>query len=300
MKQNQLGKSELFVSEIGLGCMSFQSEQQQTGTRVIEEAIDRGINFFDTADLYEYGLNEQLVGSALKGKRQDIILATKVGNRWNEDKQGWHWDPSKSYIKTAVKESLQRLQTDYLDLYQLHGGTIEDPIDETIEAFEELQKEGLIRYYGISSIRPNVIREYTKKSNIVSVMMQYSIFDRRPEEEMLNFLHENEISVIARGPVARGLLTDKWQKKVVENGYLDYSKAEVETLIEKIETLPVPLLSTALSYVLTPKAVATAIPGARTVEQLEEIVNAYEETLSNEQREQIKAWAKASVYEAHR
>lgn len=91
-------------------------------------------------------------------------------------------DPSKAYIKEAVKKSLTRLKTDYIDLYQLHGGTIEDNIDETIEAFEELKQEGVIRYYGISSIRPNVIKEYVKKSNIVSIMMQFSLFDRRPEE----------------------------------------------------------------------------------------------------------------------
>src|SRR5699024_6403991 len=94
------------------------------------------------------------------------------------------WDPSKKHIKTAVKQSLQRLHTDYIDLYQLHGGTIDDPIDETIEAFEELKTEGLIREYGISSIRPNVIKQYIEKSSIRSVMMQYNLLDRRPEETM--------------------------------------------------------------------------------------------------------------------
>ncbi|BBP90484.1 hypothetical protein BsIDN1_41020 [Bacillus safensis] len=90
----------------------------------------------------------------------------------------------------------------------MHGGTIDDPIDETIEAFEELVEEGVIRYYGISSIRPNVIKEYAKKSNIVSVMMQYSLLDRRPEE-WFSLLEEQSISVVARGPLAKGLLTEK-------------------------------------------------------------------------------------------
>ena len=141
-----------------------------------------------------------------------------------QDQTGWSWDPSKSYIKEAVKQSLKRLGTDYIDLYQLHGGTIEDPIDETIEAFEELKAEGYIRYYGISSIRPNVIREYVKKSNIVSVMMQYSILDRRPEEEALPLLHEHGISVVTRGPLAKGLLSDKMLEKVSQKGYQDYSQ----------------------------------------------------------------------------
>lgn len=92
-----------------------------------------------------------------------------------------------------MKESLRRLQTDYIDLYQLHGGTIEDPIDEVIEAFEELKKEGIIRHYGISSIRPNVIREYAQRSNIVSVLMEYSLLNRRPEE-WFQLLNEHQIN----------------------------------------------------------------------------------------------------------
>ena len=143
-------------------------------------------------------------------------------------KSGWRWDPSKTYIKEAVKDSLKRLNTDYIDLYQLHGGTIEDRIDETIEAFEELKTEGLIRYYGISSIRPNVIREYAAKSNMVSVMMQYSLLDRRPEETMLPLLDEHGISVVTRGSLAKGLLSEKALERVekFEKGYLDYSVAE--------------------------------------------------------------------------
>ncbi len=139
MKKRQLGNSDLFVTEMGLGCMSLGTSEKEA-LRIIDEAIDLGINFFDTADLYDYGLNEEFVGKALKGKRDQIILTTKVGNRWTEEKNGWSWDPSKNYIKAEAKESLRRLQTDYIDLYQLHGGTIEDSIDETIEAFEELKK----------------------------------------------------------------------------------------------------------------------------------------------------------------
>lgn len=105
--------------------------------------------------------------------------------------------------KRSGKRSLTRLKTDYIDLYQLHGGTIEDNIDETIEAFEELKQEGVIRYYGISSIRPNVIKEYVKKSNIVSIMMQFSLFDRRPEE-WLPLLEEHQISVVARALLPKG------------------------------------------------------------------------------------------------
>lgn len=197
VKKNRLGTSELEVSEIGFGCMSLSTELE-SAKRMIHDALDRGVTFFDTADLYQDGRNEELVGEALKGRRSEVILATKVGNRRIPGKEGWVWDPSKAYIRQAVKESLRRLQTDYIDLYQLHGGTMDDPMDETIEAFEELKQEGVIRYYGISSIRPNVIREYVRRSQIVSVMSQYSLLDRRPEETVLPMLEEAGISLIAR------------------------------------------------------------------------------------------------------
>ena len=184
MKKRKLGNSDLWVTELGLGCMSIGTDEK-AAREIIETALDEGINYFDTADLYDFGENEKIIGAALKEVREQVILATKVGNRWNTEKSGWSWDPTKSYIMEAVKQSLKRLGTDYIDLYQLHGGTIEDPIDETIEAFEELKSAGYIRQYGISSIRPNVIHEYVKKSDITSVMMQYSILDRRPEEEAL-------------------------------------------------------------------------------------------------------------------
>ncbi|MBO8172289.1 MAG: aldo/keto reductase [Bacillaceae bacterium] len=302
MKKNQLGQSDLYVTEIGLGCMTLGTDEDKA-TRIIHEALDRGVNFFDTADLYDYGQNEEIVGKALQGKRDQVILATKVGNRWNENKDGWHWDPSKAYIKEAVKESLRRLRTDYIDLYQLHGGTIDDPIDETIEAFEELKEEGWIRYYGISSIRPNVIREYVKRSNIVSVMSQYSILDRRPEEETLSLLHQNGISLIARGPVAKGLLSER----VFDNGaadYLDYSAEEVQELVEKLKGLTDSnrsITQTALRYTLAHPAVATAIPGASRPEQLIHNVQAGDVAgLTKDEIEKIRSWSKANHYQQHR
>ena len=230
MKKRKLGNSDLFVTELGLGCMSIGTEEKKA-RKIIEASLEEGINYFDTADLYDFGKNEKIVGTALKEVREHVIIATKVGNRWSQDKKGWSWDPSKSYIKEEVKQSLNRLGTDYIDLYQLHGGTINDPIEEAIEAFEELKAEGYIRYYGISSIRPNVIREYIKKSSIVSVMMQYSILDRRPEEETLPFLEEHGVSVVTRGPLAKGLLSEKMLEKVSEKGYQDYSLQELNEVL---------------------------------------------------------------------
>ncbi|MDR7075200.1 aryl-alcohol dehydrogenase-like predicted oxidoreductase [Neobacillus niacini] len=303
MKKRKLGNSDLWVTELGLGCMSIGTEER-AAREIIETALDEGINYFDTADLYDFGENEKIVGTALKEVREHVILATKVGNRWKPDQSGWSWDPSKHYIKEAVKQSLTRLGTDYIDLYQLHGGTIEDRIDETIEAFEELKSEGYIRYYGISSIRPNVIREYVKKSHIASCMMQYSILDRRPEEEALPLLHQQGISVVTRGPLAKGLLSDKMLEKVAQKGYQDYSQKE---LLEVLPALKDKLAAQrsfteiALQYNLANPAVASVITGASSPEQVRSNARAIKsQPLTKEELSLIKKISKANAYQEHR
>lgn len=137
-------------------------DDHSANSKLLHHAYNQGINYFDTADIYQNGFNETTVGKAFKEIRQQIIIATKVGNQLKPDGSGLDWNPTKTHILKSVDESLKRLQTDYIDLYQLHGGTMEDPIDETIEAFEQLKAEGKIRFYGISSIRPAVIHEYAK------------------------------------------------------------------------------------------------------------------------------------------
>ena len=264
MQYHILGTSNLKVSAISFGCMSLEQDQGQN-SHLIQKAFERGINLFDTADLYDKGNNEISVGKAIRDFRKDVILATKVGNQWKPDGSGWDWNPRKDYILRAVEGSLRRLGTDYIDLYQLHGGTIEDPIDETIEAFEQLKAEGKIREYGISSIRPNVISKYVDRSNIVSVMMQYSLLDRRPEEACLDLLAKNKISVLTRGTLAKGLLINKPARE-----YLSYSEAQV-TKMQKALAANGKALATALHYVWQHPAVASAVVGIRTVQQLEDI-----------------------------
>ena len=273
---------------------------------IIRTALDCGINYFDTADLYDFGVNEEIIGKVLKPHRKNLILATKAGNRWNEEKTSWSWDPSKTYIKQAVKDSLRRLQTDYIDLYQLHGGTLDDPIDETIEAFEELKQEGLIREYGISSIRPNVIHEYASRSGIITNMMQYSLLDRRPEE-WFTLLKEHHISVIARGPLAKGLLSEKMlakaSQKVREEGYLDYSYEELKELLTSTKEAfsERSMNEIAFQYVLSSPVVAAVIPGASSPEQLRENAAAVKsKPLSEEEVALLRSLAKLNVYEAHR
>ncbi|TQR97029.1 aldo/keto reductase [Paenibacillus ottowii] len=300
MKKNRLGASDLLVGEIGLGCMSVGTEEQQA-VYLIHEALDKGVNLLDTADLYQHGRNEEIVGAAIRGRRQDVILATKVGNRRIPGQEGWEWDPSKKYILSAVKESMRRLGTDYIDLYQLHGGTINDPIDETIEAFEQLQQEGVIRYYGISSIRPHVIREYVERSNIISVMNQYSLLDRRAEEEVLSLLQERGISVIARGPVASGVLADNGEEKAAK-GYLDYKEAELLDVRKQLKAFAGSdrsMEQTAIRYSLSHPAVAAVIPGASSLGQLEHNISAADiAPLTEHEREALQQISRANRYDA--
>ena len=263
MKYNYLGKSDLNVSEIGFGCMSLPANENEA-VNIIHEAIEKGINYFDTADVYDKGNNEIIVGKALSAKRNKIVLASKVGNvAKNDGSPGFNWNPSKKHILESIHDTLKRLNTDYIDLYQLHGGTMEDNIEETIEAFELLKQQGKIKYYGISSIRPPVIEEYVKRSNIVSVMTQYSLLDRRPET-FLPLLHQNKISVVVRGALAQGLLAGKPAKE-----YLHLSKEEVEKIAASINHSS----HAAINYVLQQPAVASAVIGIRTKEQLNDVIS---------------------------
>lgn len=281
------------MSSVGFGCMSLDPDGSEN-IELLRVAVDNGITFFDTADLYDKGRNEKIVGKALSPVRSKIRIATKVGNERNESGTDWRWNPSKEYILKAVDKSLKRLQTDYIDVYQLHGGTLEDPIDETIEAFEILKEQGKILEYGISSIRPNVIKEWIKKSNMSSVMMQYSLLDRRPEEECLDLLNEAGVSVITRGSLAKGMLIDKPAKS-----YIGYSEQEVK-LMQKAISKTDNSLSVSIQYVNQHPAVESAIIGIRTMEQLDEIVESQSVTIPSETLAELSEVLDPNVYEKHR
>jgi aryl-alcohol dehydrogenase-like predicted oxidoreductase len=298
MEYRMVGKSTLKVSQVGFGCMSL-GENDPDNNRLLQMAIDKGINFFDTADLYNQGNNEITVGKALKEKRKDLVIATKVGNQMKADGSGWVWNPRKEYIIEAVNNSLQRLQTDYIDLYQLHGGTMEDNMDETIEAFTILQQQGKIRFYGISSIRPNVIRSYAYRSAVSSVMMQYSLLDRRPEESCFDLLADKNIGVLARGSLASGLLIDKPAKT-----YLNYKEEAVKKAAGAINSLSGNKrgnTQTALQFVLQQPAVVSAIVGIRTIVQLEEAIKTFDSTpLTQDELIQLRNAIPKNYYTEHR
>ncbi|KAA3438232.1 aldo/keto reductase [Rufibacter hautae] len=297
MNYKALGTSELQVSEVSFGCMSLTGPEEEN-LRLLHLARENGINFFDTADLYEKGHNEEMVGKAFKGQRDQVLIATKVGNQWRPDGSGWDWNPTKAYILEAVEQSLRRLQTDYIDLYQLHGGTIDDPMEETIEAFELLKEQGKIRYYGISSIRPNVIREYVKRSKLVSVMMQYSLLDRRPEEQMLDLLHQHEIGVLARGSLAQGLLLGKTPKP-----YLNHTTVEVTQAAEALKAIvgAEQAMEASVKYVLNHPAVTSAVLGIRTEPQLTQaLASAGVPELSPETIKSLQTQVPPEIYQQHR
>jgi aryl-alcohol dehydrogenase-like predicted oxidoreductase len=297
MQYSILGKSDLKVSRIGFGCMSL-SGNAKANEQLIQQALESGINFFDTADLYDKGDNEKIIGELLRPQRDQVVIATKAGNQWRTDGSGWDWNPSGKHIMAAAEESLRRLKTDYIDLYQLHGGTMEDPIDETIEAFERLKQQGKIRFYGISSIRPNVIRQYVEKSAISTVMMQYSLLDRRPEETCFDLLAEHHISVLGRGGLAQGLLVDKAAKH-----YLNWSAEEVEAAAAAIQQLKGSRTAaqTALQFVLQQQQVASAVIGIRTLKQLKDVSASLDvPALTTEEMDLLSSVMASQYYSEHR
>ena len=299
MKKRELGKSGLYVSELALGTMSLPNNEIEA-KKIVETAIHAGINFFDTANIYDASKNEILVGKTLKEHRENVILATKVGNKLNADGEGWTWDPTKKHITEEVKHSLQRLGTDYIDLYQLHGGTMDDNIDETIDAFESLKKEGLIRQYGISSIRPTVINRFLENSTAVSVMMQYSLLDRRPEE-WFPLISELGASIITRGTIAKGYLTDDGHMRAKSsNGFALYNATELQQIVNSLNDEIDDLHAASIAFALQSETVASALVGARSTKQLLDSIVAYEKGYSTEQIKKLENLIIIHKYDEHR
>ncbi|TCV04992.1 aryl-alcohol dehydrogenase-like predicted oxidoreductase [Sphingobacterium alimentarium] len=278
MQYNTLGNSSIKISSVGIGCMSMSPSTNMDYVALINQAVDNGINYFDTADLYDFGENERLLGKAVKGIRQQLVIATKVGNEWNKDRSGWKWNVSKDYINKAIDDSLTRLGTDYIDLYQIHGGTKEDNLDEVVDTLEKLKQSGKIKEYGISSIRPNVFLPFAAQSNMVSNMMQFSLLDTRPEA-YVGELREQGISILVRGAFAQGLLLNKPAKD-----YLQHSPVQVEKIANWVSVVAkqegISKETVALAYLLQRQQVTAAVIGIRTAEHLENLLQATQELTS--------------------
>jgi len=308
MTYRSLGRSDLEVSVVGLGCMSLGLDRSRA-ERILRRAFDLGVTLFDTADLYDQGVNEEIVGETLHGVRDRVVIATKVGNRWRPEGSGWDWDPTEKYILQAVRASLRRLKTDYIDLYQLHGGTMDDPAEETVRAFERLLKDGTIRAWGISSIRPNVLRRYAAMAEsgaagLSSEMVQYSVLDRRPEEEILETARRAGMGVLVRGAVAGGLLAGRPPAGKPPAEYLGLAASEAQAAQDALRAISgsdKEIAQTAIRFVLSHPAVTAVAAGASNAAQVEANVAAADRPpLSEADQRALREAVRQLRYTSHR
>jgi aryl-alcohol dehydrogenase-like predicted oxidoreductase len=217
MEYRRLGNSGLKVSGIGLGANEFgRRADESTSIAVVSRALDLGVNFIDTADLYSSGRSEEFVGKAIKGKRTQVVVATKFGNPTGEgpnDKGA-----SRNHIMVAVEASLRRLQTDYIDLYQVHKPDPTTPIEETLRALDDLLRAGKVRYIGCSNFAAWQVCEalWTSRvhrlSSFVTVQARYNILERQVESEIVPCCQAYGIGVIPWGPLMGGFLTGKYHR----------------------------------------------------------------------------------------
>ncbi|HEY6674497.1 MAG TPA: aldo/keto reductase [Rubrobacteraceae bacterium] len=215
MNRRNLGSEGLVVSALGLGCMGM-SEFYGTGDEdesiaTIHRAIELGIDFLDTADMYGPFTNERLVGKAIQGRRDEVVLATKFGNERREDGSRVGINGRPEYVRRACDASLQRLGVDTIDLYYQHRVDPEVPIEDTVGAMKELVEAGKVRYLGLSEAAPETIRRAHAVHPISALQSEYSLFTREPEDEILPTLRELGIGFVAYSPLGRGFLTGAWK-----------------------------------------------------------------------------------------
>ncbi|MNS62182.1 General stress protein 69 [compost metagenome] len=216
MKQRTLGSRGLVVSELGLGCMGMSEfygrADEGESLRVLDRALELGVTFWDTADMYGPFTNERLVGKALKGRRERVQLATKFGIMRGENGERLGIEGSPEYVKRACDASLQRLGVDHIDLYYQHRVDTKVPIEETVGAMAELVKAGKVRHLGLSEAAPATIRRAHAVHPITALQTEYSLWSRDPEDGLLETIRELGIGFVAYSPLGRGFLTGAIRK----------------------------------------------------------------------------------------
>ena len=306
MQMRTLGKSGLATSALGLGCMGmsefYGAGDEAESIATIREAVARGCGFLDTADMYGVGRNEELVGRAIQGIRDQVCLATKFGNVRGADGsfQGINGQPD--YIRSACDASLRRLGVDVIDLYYQHRVDQTVPIEETVGAMAELVQAGKVRYLGLSEAAPDTIRRAHAVHPIAALQTEYSLWSREPEEEILPTIRELGIGFVAYSPLGRGFLTGQI-KRVEDLAPDDYRRNSPRfqgdnfrrnlDLVAKVEVLArqkgCRSSQLALAWALAQGEDIFPIPGTKRRTYLEENLDALELTLTPEELKAINA-----------
>ena len=298
MQYRRLGHSDVQISAVGLGCMGMSEfygpREDSESLAVIHRALDWGVNFLDTADVYGNGRNEQLVGRALKGRREQAVLATKFGNVRDAAGNFIGINGRPEYVRQACDASLKRLGVDHIDLYYQHRVDRSAPIEETVGAMARLVEAGKVRFIGLSEAAPATIRRAHATHPISALQTEYSLWSRDPENEILSVCRELGITFVAYSPLGRGFLSgkikspddlaaDDWRRMNPRFQGENFGKnlALVRRVEEMAQEKGVTPAQLALAWVLAQGQDVVPIPGASRISHLEENVAATEVSLSS-------------------
>ena len=312
MKKRKLGNSSLEVSAVGLGCMGmsefYGSVSESESHRVIDHALELGIDFFDTSDIYGPFTNEKLVGRAFANRRDQAVIATKFGILRGEDGSFRGINGKPEYVRSACEASLRRLGVDTIDLYYQHRVDSKTPIEDTVGAMADLIKEGKVRYLGLSEAAPETIRRAHAVHPITALQTEYSLWSRDPEDELLALCAELGIAFVAYSPLGRGFLSGKIRSldDLAADDYRRHSPRFQEenfqknlALVDKVQQLAerrgCSAAQLALSWLLAQDENIVPIPGTTKVSRLEEDAAAVDIELTPEELAAIEELAPRGV-----
>ena len=315
MEFRKIGTSDLKVSVIGLGCNNFGGRLDFDGSQgVINRALEKGLNFFDTADSYGNNSGSEItIGKVLGARRKDVILATKFG--WPLDSSGSKQGASRNYIMSAVEASLSRLNTDWIDLYQMHVADPSTPIEETLRALEDLVKQGKVRYIGCSNLTPGDLSHAQATATkigapgFISYQDHYNLLARGIEDTLIPELRQLGVALIPYAPLASGLLTGKFRQnapmpkdsrvakspKQAERYLNDASWRVIESLIAFSAKRGHSLLELAIAWIASRDPVCSVIAGAMSTEQLDANIAAIAWRLTAEDIAEVDKITKSGV-----